>query len=110
MTWLILFCRFLIVPASAWHSIESNFASIYTFVCASVNIHKSIYPSVHLEIKANFSQTVRAGSRSSIRCASAWYVDGCGFDPQVRQNILSLRFGHEKISTAILSLPLIQEG
>ena len=31
-------------------------------------------------------------------------------DSHVRQNILSLRFGHEKISTTILSLPLIQEG
>ena len=27
-----------------------------------------------------------------------------------QQNILSFRFGHEKNSTAILSLPLIQEG
>ena len=38
--------------------------------------------------------------------ASAWYADGRGFDP----NILSLRFGHEKKSTTILSLVLIQEG
>ena len=51
-----------------------------------------------------------AGRGSSIGCASAWYADGRGFDPHVRQNILSLRFGHEKISTTILSLPLIQEG
>ena len=28
----------------------------------------------------------------------------------VRQNILSLRFGHENVSTSVLSLPLIQEG
>ena len=40
----------------------------------------------------------------------AWYADGRRFDPHVRQNILSLRFGHEKVSTTILSLPLIQEG
>ena len=33
-----------------------------------------------------------------------------GFDPHVRQNILVLRFGHENVSTIILSLPLIQEG
>ena len=51
-----------------------------------------------------------AGRGSSIGCASAWYVDGRGFDPHVRQNILSLRFGHENVSTTILSLPLIQEG
>ena len=50
-----------------------------------------------------------AGRGSSIRCTSAWYADGRGFDPHVRQNILSFRFGHEKISMAILSLPLIQE-
>ena len=43
-------------------------------------------------------------------CPSAWYADGRGFDPHVRQNILSSRFGHEIISTTILSLPLIQEG
>ena len=36
--------------------------------------------------------------------------DGHWFDPHVRQNILSLRFGHENFSTTILSLPLIQEG
>ena len=36
--------------------------------------------------------------------------DGRGFNPHVRQNILSLGFGHEKNSTTILSLPLIQEG
>ena len=36
--------------------------------------------------------------------------DGRGFDPHVLQNILSLRFGHENVSTTILSLPLIQEG
>ena len=40
---------------------------------------------------------------------SAWYADGRGFDPHVRQNILSSRFGHEKISMTIPSLPLIQE-
>ena len=51
-----------------------------------------------------------AGRSSSIGCASAWYVDDGGFDPHFRQSILSLRFGHEKISLTILSLPLIQGG
>ena len=48
---------------------------------------------------------------SSIGCTSAWYVDGHRFDPDIRQNILLWRFGHEneKISMAILHLPLIQE-
>ena len=47
---------------------------------------------------------------SWIGCASALCADGRRFDPHVRQNILLLRFGHEKISTTILSLSLIQEG
>ena len=53
---------------------------------------------------------LKAGRGSSIGFASAWYTDGRGFDPHVRQNILSLRFGHENVSTTIFSLLLIQEG
>ena len=53
--------------------------------------------------------TKNAGRGSSIRSAS-WYADGRGFDPDIRQNMLSLKFGHEKISTTILLIPLIQEG
>ena len=34
--------------------------------------------------------------------------EACSLDPHVR-HILSWRFGHENISTAILPLPLIQE-
>ena len=56
------------------------------------------------------SQINKAGRGSSIGCASAWYADGRGFDLHVRQNILPLKFGHERISTTSLSLPLIQEG
>ena len=61
-----------------------------------------------IDMKVSHKHT--AGRGSSIVCASAWYADGRRFDPHVRQNILSLRFGHENISTTILSLPLIQEG
>ena len=44
------------------------------------------------------SLTRQAGCGSSIVCASAWYADGRWFNPHVRpQNILSLRFSHEKI-------------
>ena len=46
---------------------------------------------------------------SSIGCASAWFVDGRGFEPHVRQHSF-VEIGHEKNSMAILSLPLIQEG
>ena len=45
---------------------------------------------------------------SSIGNVSAWHASGPEFDPHVR-HILSWRLGHENISTAILSLPLIQE-
>ena len=38
----------------------------------------------------------------------AWHASGPEFDPHVR-HILSWRLGHENISMAILSLPLIQE-
>ena len=47
--------------------------------------------------------------RSSVGCASAWYSDGHGFDPSVRQHSF-VETGPEIISTAILSLPLIQVG
>ena len=50
-----------------------------------------------------------AGHGSSIRCASAWYADSRGVDPHVRQQSF-VEIGHEIISTAVLSFPLIQEG
>ena len=34
---------------------------------------------------------------SSVRCASAWYADGRGFDPHVRQHSF-VEIGHEIIS------------
>ena len=40
---------------------------------------------------------------------SALYADGRRFNPHVRQDSFE-EIGHETISTAILSLPLIQEG
>ena len=52
---------------------------------------------------------IPAGLGSSAGCASAWYADGRGFDPHVRQHSF-VEIGREIISTAILSLPLIQEG
>ena len=47
------------------------------------------------------------GHGSSIRSMSAWHACGPEFDPHGR-HILSRRLGHEKISTAILPLTLIQ--
>ena len=48
------------------------------------------------------------GHGSSTGSEFAWHASGRAFDPHV-QHILSWRLGHENISTAILSLPLIQE-
>ena len=49
-----------------------------------------------------------AGRGSSIGSASAWHASGPEFDPHVWHS-LSWRLGHEKNSTAILPLLLIQE-
>ena len=49
------------------------------------------------------------GPGSWVACMSDWYSGGCGFDPPVRQHSL-VAVGQEIISTAILSLPLIQVG
>ena len=46
-------------------------------------------------------------ARSDARMA--WQADGYGFDPHA-WHILSWRFDHEKNSTTILFLPMIQEG
>ena len=48
------------------------------------------------------------GRGSSIGSEFAWHASGPEFDPHVR-HILSWRLGHENISTAIHTLPLIQE-
>ena len=53
--------------------------------------------------------SLSAGRGSSIGSVSAWHASSPKFDPHAR-HILSWRLGHEKISTAILPLPLIQEG
>ena len=51
---------------------------------------------------------VKVGRGSLIGSVSAWHASGPEFDPHVR-HILSWTLGHEKISMAILPLPLIQE-
>ena len=53
-------------------------------------------------------QFTQAWHCSSIGSVSAWHASSPEFDPHIWQ-ILSWRFGHEKISTAILPLLLIQE-
>ena len=52
---------------------------------------------------------VTAGRGSSDGSATTWCADGRRFDPHVKQHSF-VEFGLEIISTAILSLPLIQEG
>ena len=45
-------------------------------------------------------------ARSDVR-ASTWYADGRVFDDHIRQHSF-VEIGHEILSTAVLSLPLIQ--
>ena len=56
-----------------------------------------------------FVEKGKAGHGSSIGCASAQYAGCRGFDPHIRQHSFG-EFGHEVISMASLSLPLIQGG
>ena len=78
----------------------------YQFIYTSHNLYPihvfGIFTSKHL------SFINKTGRGSSIGSVSAWHASGPEFDPHVR-HILSWRLGHEKISTAILPLPLIQE-
>ena len=87
-----------------------NVNDVTGWLSHTTDISKYFVWSPGLRDKESRLYIVSAGHGSSMGCASALYVDGCGFDPHMRQNILLLRFGHEKISTTILSLQLIQEG
>ena len=58
---------------------------------------------------ANIVDPNQTGHGSSVGSVSAWYADGCGFDPHVQQHSF-VEFGHEIISMAILYLSQIQEG
>ena len=66
------------------------------------------YHSVICDLYVSLSHL--AGRGRSVGCESSWHdAGGPGFHPHVR-HILSWTFGHEEVSTDILSLPLIQEG
>ena len=60
------------------------------------------------EYDRNTSSMFHIGRGISIGSVFAWHASGPEFDPHVR-HILLWRLGYENISTAILSLPLIQE-
>ena len=68
----------------------------------------ALLKALHCGGKQTVIAQLYAGRGSSIGSMSAWHASSPEFDPHV-QHILSWRLGHEKISTAILSLPLIQE-
>ena len=51
-----------------------------------------------------------AGLGGSVGCASDWRPGGQGFDPRQGWQHSFVEIDHEIFSTAILSLPLIQEG
>ena len=72
-----------------------------------VSIFTSLYSKMLIS-NAVPVPTGKTGRGSSTGSVSAWHASGPEFDPRVR-HILSWRLGHEKISTAILPLPLIQE-
>ena len=68
-----------------------------------------VYKKFHVQYKFGCGKkSVQTGHSSSIGSVSTWHASGPKFDPHVR-HILSWRLGHEKISRAILPLPLIQE-
>ena len=59
-------------------------------------------------VKCHVLKLQKVGRGSSVRSSSVLYADGRGIDPHVRQHSF-VEIGQEIISTAILSLPLIQE-
>ena len=74
-----------------------------------MGLHSVFNISVSIVALVNGITCSIAWRGSSVGCASAWYVDGSGFDPHVRQYSF-VDIGNKIISTAILTLPLIQEG
>ena len=62
---------------------------------------------IHFRAVVKTMAEIEARPSSSVGCASAWYSDGCRFNPP-KQSFLEI--GHEIVSATILSLPLIQEG
>ena len=51
---------------------------------------------IHLCTIFFFLPEFRLELASSLGCASTWYVDGCGFDPLVRQHSF-MEIGHENL-------------
>ena len=70
------------------------------------NFNGSVWLQVGI---AKMSLCYTSGPGCSVGCASDWYSEGCGFDHPIRQHSF-VEIGHEIISMAILSLPLIQVG
>ena len=94
----------------------STFLPIFFKLCIDIGIGEEWYGIVSGIISFRNNRVMildlcpkcMTGRGSSIGSEFAWHVSGPEFDPHVR-HILSLRLGHENISTAILPLPLIQE-
>ena len=61
------------------------------------------------KLKFDDAQFTPPGAVARSEACPFWHASGPEFDPHVR-HIRSWRLGHEKISTAILPLRLIQEG
>ena len=91
----------------ALHRMSTNLLSWYLLCSQRENLHlgKMVLNSFHFYTIWNRWMNELGFLRPFNR-----YADGREFDPKVRQNSLSLRFGHGKKSTIILSLLLIQKG
>ena len=87
---------------------SSETASSETWLCS--DCHKVEWTFMSIERKKEYcvNLTSNDGRGSLIGSVSAWHASGPGIDPHVR-HIFSWRLGHEKILTASLPLPLIQE-
>ena len=65
---------------------------------------------LHRESKGNPFIQQSTNLHGSVGCASDWRSGGHGFDPRQGRQHSFVEIDHEIISTAIVSLPLIQEG
>ena len=81
-----------------WYQIKARALSIF-------KKNKSARLYIH---EYSLKLHILSGRGSSVESVSAWHASVYVFDPHVR-HIISWRFGHEIISTAILLRPLIQE-
>ena len=94
------------MAASSQNTSKIVLTGIFALLISCLSEIQYHLPLIHYKFLKK--QADSAGRGSSVGCASAWYADGRGFDPHVRQHSF-VEIGYEIISTAIFSLSLIQE-